>query len=78
MPQLRLAPPAVYHERIPKSPQQLLTGGTKLENQSRKLKDIKVKGTSLRFPLKTSIFGETFSRMLYITDIVPGAMLALQ
>ncbi|CAN1309531.1 Vacuolar protein sorting-associated protein 8 homolog [Linum perenne] len=58
MPQLRLAPPAVYHERIPKSPQQLLTGGTKLENQSRKLKDIKVKGTSLRFPLKTSIFGK--------------------
>ncbi|CAN0889367.1 Vacuolar protein sorting-associated protein 8 homolog [Linum grandiflorum] len=59
MPQLRLAPPAVYHERIQKGPQPLSGGnGRGVTNPSRKLRDIKVKGTSLRFPLKTSIFGK--------------------
>ncbi|CAL1398837.1 unnamed protein product [Linum trigynum] len=62
MPQLRLAPPAVYHERAQKAPELLTganrSGATKFEKPSRQLKDLKVKGPSLRFPLKTSIFGE--------------------
>lgn len=64
IPQLRLAPPAVYHEKVKEGPE-LLTGesssGTsKVEKPSkrRQLRELKVTGSSLRFPLKSSIFGE--------------------
>lgn len=65
MPQLRLAPPAVYHEKVKKGTN-IFTGESsdslaKIEKPSknRKLRDLRVKGSSLRFPpLKSSIFGE--------------------
>ena len=66
VPQLRLAPPAVYHEKVKKGAE-LLTGEssssmarTEKPNRNKKLKDLKVKGSSLRFPLKSNIFGEVF------------------
>ena len=64
MPQLRLAPPAVYHERVKKGTD-IFTGESsnglaKIEKQSKskQLRELRVKGSSLRFPLKSSIFGE--------------------
>ena len=64
MPQLRLAPPAVYHEKVKKGTDVLSgessSGLTTIEKQSRnkQLRVLKVKGSSLRFPLKSNIFGE--------------------
>lgn len=65
MPQLRLAPPAVYHERVKKGTDiftgESSNGHAKMEKQSknRQLRELRVKGSSLRFPpLKSSIFGE--------------------
>ncbi|KAF3667527.1 hypothetical protein FXO38_08539 [Capsicum annuum] len=64
IPQLRLAPPAVYHEKVKKrnvpSAGESSNGLAKAEKLSRSkhLRDIKVKGSSLRFPLKTNIFGK--------------------
>lgn len=64
MPQLRLAPPAVYHEKVRRG-SDVLTGESSsalvsIEKQSRnkQLRELKVKGSSLRFPLKSNIFGE--------------------
>ncbi|TXG63103.1 hypothetical protein EZV62_010097 [Acer yangbiense] len=63
MPQLRLAPPAIYHEKVKKGTK-LLTGDSsnieKIEKPSknRQLRDLKLKGTSLRFPLRSSMFGK--------------------
>lgn len=64
LPQLRLAPPAVYHEKVKKATD-FLTGESsgdliKAEKASRKrqLRELKAKGSSIRFPLKTNIFGE--------------------
>lgn len=64
MPQLRLAPPAVYHEKVKKGPG-LLTGESssalaevEKPGKSRQLRELKLKGSSLRFPLKSSIFGK--------------------
>ncbi|XP_065623829.1 uncharacterized protein LOC136061431 [Quercus suber] len=64
MPQLRLAPPAVYHERVKKGTD-IFTGESsnglaKIEKQSKskQLRELRVKGSSLRFPLKSSIFGK--------------------
>ncbi|KAF7138427.1 hypothetical protein RHSIM_Rhsim07G0000300 [Rhododendron simsii] len=63
MPQLRLAPPAVYHEKVKKGVD-LLTGESssalarvEKPSKSRQLRDIKVKGSSIRLPLKSNIFG---------------------
>lgn len=65
MPQLRLAPPAVYHEKVKKGVDMLRgessRGTSKVEktNKSRQIRDVKVKGSSsIRFPLKTNIFGK--------------------
>lgn len=65
MPQLRLAPPAVYHDKVTKGYHLLVgdsSGGVeKVEklNKSRQLKEVKVKRpSSLRFPLKANLFGE--------------------
>lgn len=65
MPQLRLAPPAVYHERVKKGAN-IFTGESsdalaniEKPSKNRKLRELRVKGSSLRFPpLKSSIFGE--------------------
>ncbi|KAJ6878484.1 hypothetical protein NC652_032103 [Populus alba x Populus x berolinensis] len=64
MPQLRLSPPAVYHEKVKKGPG-LLTGESssalaevEKPGKSRQLRELKLKGSSLRFPLKSSIFGK--------------------
>ena len=61
MPQLRLAPPAVYHEKVNKRTHfssRASNGGMDAENSSRtkQLQDLKVKGS--RFPLKSKIFGK--------------------
>ncbi|KAF2315162.1 hypothetical protein GH714_038297 [Hevea brasiliensis] len=64
IPQLRLAPPAVYHEKVKEGPELLTgessSGAAKIEKPSkrRQLRELKVTGSSLRFPLKSSIFGE--------------------
>ncbi|KAK6789795.1 hypothetical protein RDI58_013595 [Solanum bulbocastanum] len=64
IPQLRLAPPAVYHEKVKKrnvpSAGESTNGPAKPEKPSRSkhLRDVKLKGSSLRFPLKTNIFGK--------------------
>ncbi|KAH9613347.1 hypothetical protein KSS87_008185 [Heliosperma pusillum] len=59
MPQLRLAPPAVYHDKVNK--RNHFPGGsseaTEKQSKNRQLRDLKVKGSSLRFPLKSKIFG---------------------
>lgn len=66
MPQLKLAPPAVYHEKVKKGTD-LLTGESsggleKIERpgKSRQLRELKLKGSSLRFPLRSSIFGKIY------------------
>ncbi|KAL7224339.1 hypothetical protein ACSBR1_025740 [Camellia fascicularis] len=64
MPQLRLSPPAVYHEKVKKG-MDLHTGESssglaRVEKpyKSRQLRDLKVKGSSIRLPLKSNIFGK--------------------
>lgn len=63
MPQLRLAPPAMYHEKVKHgtvlSPAESSSDLARIEKQSKikQLREVKVKGSSLRFPLKSSIFG---------------------
>ncbi|MCD9644546.1 hypothetical protein HAX54_032806 [Datura stramonium] len=64
IPQLRLAPPAVYHEKVKK--RNVPSGGessnglekTEKPSKSKHLRDVKLKGSSLRFPLKTNLFGK--------------------
>lgn len=75
MPQLRLAPPAVYHEKVKKGVAMLRgessnNGGP--ANKIQKTKDVKRKGSSVRFPLKSNIFGK-FSAfpMLKNSDRLP-------
>lgn len=65
MPQLRLAPPAVYHDKVRKGYNLLVgesSGGiekVEKQNKIRQLGEVKVKRPpSLRFPLKASLFGE--------------------
>ncbi|CAK9180482.1 unnamed protein product [Ilex paraguariensis] len=64
VPQLRLAPPAVYHEKVKKGIDLLKgessSGISKIEksSRSRSLREVKVKGSSIRFPLKPNIFGK--------------------
>lgn len=65
MPQLRLAPPAIYHEKVKKGTDLLMgessSGLSKTEKPSknRQLRELKLKGSSsLRFPLRSSIFGK--------------------
>ncbi|XP_022144189.1 vacuolar protein sorting-associated protein 8 homolog [Momordica charantia] len=62
VPQLRLAPPAVYHDKVTKG-YHLLVGesssGIEKQNKSKQLREVKVKRpSSLRFPLKASLFGK--------------------
>lgn len=66
IPQLRLAPPAVYHEKVKKGIGMLAgesssssSAPPKIEktSKSRQLRDLKAKGSSIRFPLRSNIFG---------------------
>ncbi|XP_004514922.1 uncharacterized protein [Cicer arietinum] len=64
MPPLRLAPPAVYHEKVSRVAH-YLTGESSnssavIEKQSRhkQSRELRVKGSSIRFPLKSTIFGK--------------------
>ncbi|GMI98953.1 vacuolar protein sorting 8 [Hibiscus trionum] len=63
-PQLRLAPPAIYHEKVRKGSGALAgesssqVGAVQKPSKNRQLRDLKLKGSSLRFPLKSSIFGK--------------------
>ncbi|CAK7348627.1 unnamed protein product [Dovyalis caffra] len=75
MPQLRLAPPAVYHEKVKKGPG-LLTGESSSDIatvekpiKSRQLREQKLKGSSLRFPLKSSLFGKICDRSVRVGKI---------
>ncbi|KAJ8763875.1 hypothetical protein K2173_003657 [Erythroxylum novogranatense] len=62
MPQLKLAPPAVYQERAQKGP--IISAGESSglplsQKPTKQLSELKVKGSSsLRFPLKSNIFGK--------------------
>ncbi|GMI69544.1 vacuolar protein sorting 8 [Hibiscus trionum] len=64
LPQLRLAPPAIYHEKVKKGSGALAgesssqVGAIQKPSKTRQLKELKLKGPSLRFPLKSSIFGK--------------------
>ncbi|XVF80311.1 hypothetical protein PTKIN_Ptkin15bG0060800 [Pterospermum kingtungense] len=66
LPQLRLAPPAIYHEKVKKESEVLAgdsgshLGAIEKPNKSKQLRELKLKGSSLRFPLKSSIFGKFF------------------
>ncbi|KAL0375716.1 UNVERIFIED_CONTAM: Vacuolar protein sorting-associated protein 8 [Sesamum calycinum] len=60
VPQLRLAPPALYHEKVKKgiaflAGESTSTVSTTEKARSRRLGDVKVKGS---FPLKSNIFGK--------------------
>ncbi|KAL6982167.1 hypothetical protein U1Q18_023780 [Sarracenia purpurea var. burkii] len=65
VPQLRLAPPAVYHEKVKKG-SDLITGESssgglarvERPSKSRQLREVKGKGSSIRLPLKSNIFGK--------------------
>ncbi|XWS31976.1 hypothetical protein CRYUN_Cryun23aG0121000 [Craigia yunnanensis] len=65
LPQLRIAPPAIYHEKVKKVNEFLAgessshLGAIEKPSKNRQLRDLKLKGSSLRFPLKSSIFGES-------------------
>lgn len=66
LPQLRLAPPAIYHDKVKKG-SDLLTGESssatvKSEKPSkiRQTREPKAKGSSIRFPLKSSVFSELY------------------
>ncbi|KAE8723250.1 Transducin family protein / WD-40 repeat family protein isoform 3 [Hibiscus syriacus] len=64
LPQLRLAPPAIYHEKVKKGSGALAgesssqVGAIQKPSKNRQLRELKLKGPSLRFPLKSSIFGK--------------------
>lgn len=66
IPQLRLAPPAVYHEKVKKGigmvtgESSSISAPPKIEktSKSRQLRDLKVKGSAIRFPLRSNIFGK--------------------
>lgn len=74
MPSLRLAPPAVYHEKVKKGVAMLRGDSSNItsrvgvsgpaanmieKNKSGKqIRDLKTKGSAVRFPLKSNIFGK--------------------
>lgn len=75
MPQLRLGPPAVYHEKVRKE-SDLMLGETsrstsKLEipmkNRHRQVRELKLKGSTLRVPLKSYMFGKCISLIILVS-----------
>ncbi|XP_031383259.1 vacuolar protein sorting-associated protein 8 homolog [Punica granatum] len=69
LPPLRLAPPALYHDKVKKGVD-LLAGESSIDpskmerptGSNRQFKELRVKGSSIRFPLKSSIFGKERTR----------------
>ena len=67
LPQLRLAPPAVYHEKVSRvtnhvagetsSSSSAAVADKQSSNKHHRV-ELRVKGSSYRFPLKSNIFGE--------------------
>ncbi|KAI9093990.1 hypothetical protein K1719_026988 [Acacia pycnantha] len=64
LPQLRLAPPALYHEKVNRVTD-LVAGESsssgavaEKQSQNRQSRELRVKGSAIRFPLKSSIFGK--------------------
>lgn len=63
VPQLRLAPPAVYHEKVKKGTNAItkesISSPSKLEKstRSKQLRDVKMKVSSVRLPLRSNLFG---------------------
>lgn len=63
VPQLRLAPPAVYHEKVKKGTDAItkesISSPSEPEksSRSRHLRDVKMKVSSVRLPLRSNIFG---------------------
>ncbi|KAK8940505.1 hypothetical protein KSP39_PZI009727 [Platanthera zijinensis] len=69
LPQLRLAPPAIYHDKVQKGPvsstretHEIITKKEKL-NKRWPLMELKSKGSPARFSLKSSIFGTEKSKV---------------
>ena len=65
LPQLRLSPPAIYHEKVRKKGASSVMGETsdtsiksEKPNKRWQLRELRSKGSPNRFPLKSSIFGE--------------------
>ncbi|XP_058763100.1 uncharacterized protein LOC131636503 isoform X1 [Vicia villosa] len=64
LPPLRLAPPAVYHEKVSKVAHyqtgESSNGSAVIEKHSRQKqnRELRVRGSSIRFPLKSSFFGK--------------------
>lgn len=64
LPQLRLAPPAVYHEKVSRVTNHVAgetsssSSAAVADKQSSNKHQLRVKGSSYRFPLKSNIFGE--------------------
>lgn len=69
LPQLRLAPPAIYHDKVLKGPISSIREPhevtTKKEKSSKRwpLVELKSKGAARRFPLRSSIFGTEKSKV---------------
>ncbi|GAB2291147.1 hypothetical protein Dimus_025404 [Dionaea muscipula] len=68
LPQLRLAPPPVYHEKIRSAAQ--LSGernrsllDVEAVNRNKQARDLKGKGPAIRFPLRSKIFGKEKTRI---------------
>jgi len=64
MPHLRLAPPAVYHEKVKKGVAMPMLRGESSSSSSGPAKIEKTKTKAVRFPLKSNIFGN----ILYIEE----------
>lgn len=76
LPQLRLSPPAIYHEKVRKNGASSVMGemsGTSIKsekpNKRWQLRELRSKGSPNRFPLRSNIFGEfldhLFNLLLY-------------
>lgn len=83
--QLRLAPPALYHEKVKNDifSEASSSGKVKKEtdlsrgesigsfakirkaSKSKQLRDLKLKGSSIRFPLKANIFGKSLHKSTF-------------
>ncbi|KAL2336271.1 hypothetical protein Fmac_010717 [Flemingia macrophylla] len=64
LPPLKLAPPALYHEKVSRVTDFLngessnSSSATEKQNRNKQNRELRVKGSSIRFPLKSSIFGK--------------------
>ncbi|KAL8138324.1 hypothetical protein V2J09_004325, partial [Rumex salicifolius] len=58
VPQLRLAPPAVYHEKVVKGITARSSSSSLQPSKNKQITEIKAKTPSIRFPLRSKIFGK--------------------